>query len=195
MPPALATTGLSPSPAANNSTACSTEVASIHSKVCILVFLEVLDPERRQNIGGIHRQLLNAFAGRVVERVGNCRRCGDVGGFGDTPGVGRGMSAELLENVHFDFGSFKRSNHLVLIDVCVELLAGFAIQMTLFVKRVAHALYDASKDLALGELGIDGPSAVMDRDNSLDLDCAGLHVNGHLVELHSADSVTTDLYL
>ena len=85
-----------------------------------------------------------------------------------------------------------RADDLVLIDVGVELHAGAAIEVALLVERVAHALNHAAVDLALGQLRVDRPAAVVHRDDALDLDDAGLGVDRDLGELHAADAVLAD---
>src|SRR5262245_28863353 len=83
----------------------------------------IVAAQRREHVGGAHGQRTDAFAGRVVERVGDGCGRSHVGGLGDAASVGGGLAAELFDDVYVDPWRFARADDLVLIDVGVEVYA------------------------------------------------------------------------
>ena len=63
--------------------------------------------------------------------------------------------------------------------------AGQIVHHALLIKRVAHAHDDAAVDLAFERERVNDEAAIVDGDDLLHRDQAGLRVHGHLGELHA----------
>src|SRR5205085_46493 len=78
------------------------------------------------------------------------------------------------------------TGNLVLVQVWVDHHAGVAVEDAVLVKGIADALDHAAVDLAFERQRVDRPATIVDGDDALDLDHAGLRIDGHLRELHAA---------
>src|SRR5438552_15700906 len=88
--------------------------------------------------------------------------------------------------MHLNLRRLLRTDDFVFLEIRVHHDPRLTIQDSILVQRVAHALDHAAVDLALKSQWVDRPAAVMDGDDALDSDHAGLGVDGDFGDMHAA---------
>ena len=129
------------------------------------------------------RQIAHAFAGRVIDRIGDRRGDADNADFADALDAERiDQVVRLVDEDDLDIVHIGIHGHVVFGDVGVHDAAEIMIDQRLLVQRHADSADDGAHDLAVRRLGVEDAAGRDRADHAGDADHAELFVDLHLGE-------------